>query len=688
MNRSAEWPDADRPGLLFGADYAPEQWNPDTWDEDVALMLEAGVNLVSVGVFSWASIETSPNVFSFDWLDKVLDLLLNNGISVALATATASPPPWLTHNHPEILPRQSDGSVLSPGGRQGFSVTHPTFLAYAKRLTAQIATRYRDHPAVVLWHLDNELGGHVPFDYSDASAAAFRAWLTRRYGTIEELNQAWMTSFWSQRYTCFDEILPPRLAPTYVNPTQQLDFSRYSSDAFLHYLRMLRDTVREIAPGIPVTTNFMATTRIKALDYFRWASEVDLVANDHYTIAACPERHIELAFSADLTRGIARGRPWLLMEHSTSAVNWQKRNVPKSCDEMLRNSLAHVARGADGLMFFQWRQSRGGAEKFHSAMLPQAGTDSSLWRAVKRLGAISRCLGVIAGSRVQARVAMVFSYEAWWASELDSHPAADFSYTERVMALYRCFWARGVTVDVVPADAPLGAYDLVVVPNLYLCSPEAADNLEDAARSGATLLVTYFSGVVDINDQFPAGPHPGLLRDLLGVEVEEFHPLREETVLTLHSDHFGRIEADFWAEKVTLRTATPVAHFDGDHPLSGGPAITVNSLGRGKVWYIATRLSAEATESVVTHLLIDASIECQQNRSPDLETVVRTRDDGASFTFIINHGTTPTRVEQSGQELISGSQLDGYLTVQPGQVAVVFRPASIHTQPLAIGRDL
>src|SRR5687768_11666591 len=386
------------PGLAFGGDYNPEQWPADVRLEDLSLMKEAGVNLLSVGIFSWALLEPREGEYDFAWLDEVLDNLAGAGIKVALATATAAPPAWIVRKHPEVLPVTAEGTVLERGSRRHYSPSSAVYRRYATGITRKLAERYKDHPALALWHVDNELGCHVSEFSGPEDAAAFRVWLERRYGSTEALNEAWGTAFWSQHYASFEEIIPPGAAPTTLNPTQRLDFQRFSSWALLDYYRSLLQVIREVTPDVPATTNLMVSSGTKSMDYFDWASDLDVIANDHYLAAAEPERHIELAFSADLTRGIAGGEPWILMEHSTSAVNWQPRNRPKMPGEMIRNSLAHVARGADAVMFFQWRQSYAGAEKFHSAMVPHGGRETRVWREVVELGAALRSLGPVRGT--------------------------------------------------------------------------------------------------------------------------------------------------------------------------------------------------------------------------------------------------------------------------------------------------
>ncbi|MGW0791435.1 beta-galactosidase [Streptomyces sp. NPDC002911] len=666
MTTERPWP-LHAEGIVYGGDYNPEQWPLDVQLEDVELMKEAGVGLVSVAIFSWAQLEPREGEFDFDWLDAVLDRLHTAGIGVALATATASPPPWLTRKHPEILPELGDGTVLHQGARQSYAVSSPVFRDYALLMTRRMAERYRDHPALAVWHVDNELGCHVPHDYSDAAAEAFRRWLQDRYGTVEALNTAWGTAFWSQRYDSFEEVLPPRSAPTFVNPTEQLDFARFSSDEQLVHYRALRDVLREVTPQVPTTTNFMMTTANKWVDYFSWSEDMDVVANDHYLVSRDPEAHIGLAFSADLSRGVAGGAPWMLMEHSTSAVNWQPRNSAKRAGEMLRNSLAHVARGADAVMFFQWRQSAAGAEKYHSAMLPHAGQDSDVWRNTVELGRHLRSLAPVRGSRVAADIALVFDYPSWWGSEMEGHPTGALSYLDEMMRWYRALWRRGVTVDVVSPRADLAGYRALVVPTLYTVDDQDAARIAEAAHAGASVLITFFSGIVDENDHVRLGGYPGAFRELLGVRSEEFHPLQEDEVLTLDDG----THADLWSEKTHLEGAVAVRTW-ADGPLAGLPAVTRNSTGRGNAWYVATRPDDDGVAAVVDALLDEADVAPAVVGLPaGVEAVRRHADDGTGFLFLINHTNHAVDVPVVGHELLRGQDVSTRLTVPALECAVV-----------------
>ena len=652
------------PRIAYGGDYNPEQWPREVWEEDVRLMREAGVNLVSVGIFSWALLEPKEGSFEMGWLDDVLDLLHRNGIGIDLATATASPPPWLSHRYPDTLPRTYDGRRLWPGGRQAWCPSSPVFREKALALVEHMAVRYGDHPGLVLWHVSNELGCHNAHCYCDVSASAFRRWLQARYGDLDTLNDAWGTAFWSQRYGDWEEVLPPRLAPTFPNPTQQLDFRRFSSDELLAYFRVEREVLRRHSPEVPVTTNFMVAG-FKDMDYHSWAPAMDVVSNDHYLQGEDPDSHVELAFSADATRGIARGAPWLLMEHSTSAVNWQARNLAKLPGQMLRNSLQHIARGADGICFFQWRASRAGAEKFHSGLVPHAGTDTKTWREVVQLGSALRAIDEVRGTTVVADVALLFDYPAWWAAELDSHPSVDVTYLDQAHRYYRALWDSGVTVDVIAPDAEIDRYRLVVVPTLYLVSDATADRLEQYVGRGGTVLVTYFSGIVDEADHVRLGGYPGAFRTLLGVRTEEFFPLRRGEQVALDDG----TTADVWTELLHLDGAEAVARYV-DGPLPGVPALTRHAYGNGTAWYAATRLDRPAVGRLLEGLLDAAGLRPMRPPRPGVE-LVRRAGDGRSYLFAINHTQEDVVVPSTGRNLLTGTVHEADLLVPAGGVAVV-----------------
>jgi beta-galactosidase len=673
------------PALGFGGDYNPEQWDRSVWREDIELMHEAGVNLVSLGIFSWALLEPAEGVYDFGWLDEILDLLHDGGIRVDLANASASPPPWFSHKYPQSLPVTADGVRLSYGSRQAFCGSSPDYRRAAAALTTQIAQRYAKHPAVVMWHVHNEYGCHNQPCFCDVSAAAFRGWLERKYTDIDALNAAWGTAFWSQHYYHFDEILPPRTSGTFVNPTQQLDFARFSSDELLECFEA-EATILRAHSDHPVTTNFMGFSMglHRPIDYWRWAQRMDVISNDHYLIAADPRNFQELAMTADLTRGWADGAPWLLMEHSSSAVNWQPRNIAKAPGELLRNSLQHIARGADGALFFQWRAAAAGAEKFHSALLPHAGTDTKVWREAVELGRVLTSIAEVAGSRVaDARIAIIHDTDARWASELDAHPSVDLDCLAQTRRWHDALYRAGVTTDFRRSTDDLSGYRLVIVPMQYLITDAGAGNIADFVRAGGTAVVTYFSGIVDENDHIRLGGYPGAFAELLGVRIEEFFPLRDAESEQLNAFGSGTL---FSALGRSVG-ASVLAHYTTG-PVAGSPAVTRNAFGGGAAYYVGTNLETHGLDELLEGILEEAELVAVVDAGPDVE-VVRRSDGERSWLFVINHSAAEARLTVAGVELISGETVAGTLRVPAGRVAVVREnPQSVGAPGAGVGTGI
>lgn len=658
--------------LAFGGDYNPEQWPESVWQEDVRLMREAGVTMVSVGIFSWALLEPAPGEYDFGWLDRVIGLLHENGIRVDLGTPTVVPPAWFYRAHPEALPVTAEGTRYEFGSRGAICHSNADYRAAAANITTRLAERYGDHPALALWHVHNEYGVPVSACYCESCAAHFRRWLADTYGSVDAVNEAWGTAFWGQRYTGFAQINPPRATPTVGNPGQALDYTRFADATIRENFRAERDILHRLSPGVPVTTNFMtALSQCDSMDYWAWGREVDLVTNDHYLITDGRRTHVNLAMAADLTRSVAGGAPWLLLEHSTSGVNWQPRNPAKAPGQMARNSLAHVARGSEGAMFFQWRQSRRGAEKFHSAMLPHGGTDTRVWREVVELGSRVGALSEIRGTRTEADAAMLWDWQSWWAQNLAWRPSEDHDPRERADSFYEALYDRHLTVDFAHPEADLSGYPLVVVPALYLMTEAAGNNVREYVRSGGTLVVSYFSGIVDEHDAVHEGAYPGALRDVLGLTVEEFSPLLKDEWVRLTGPDGSELTGDVWTEFLVPRGAETVWTY-ADGLTAGRPAVTRHRLGRGTAWYVSTRLDARGLDALIGWAADDARLAPRADLPRDVE-VVRRRGDSGTYLFVINHtaGDTKVSLDTPGTELLTGERAAGRLAVPAGAVRVV-----------------
>ena len=684
QRRAYRWPQplaGQQARIWYGGDYNPDQWPEEVWDDDVRLMKKAGVNLVSVGIFSWAKIETSEGVYDFDWLDRIINKLGEAGIAVDLASATASPPMWLTQAHPEVLWKDYRGDVCQPGARQHWRPTSPVFREYALKLCRAMAEHYKGNPYVVAWHVSNEYGCHNRFDYSEDAERAFRKWCEERYGTIDAVNDAWGTAFWAQRMNDFTEIVPPRFIGdgNFMNPGKLLDFKRFSSDALKAFYVAERDALAEITPDLPLTTNFMVSATGSVLDYDDWGREVDFVSNDHYFIPG--EAHLdELAFSASLVDGIARKDPWFLMEHSTSAVNWRPVNYRKEPGQLVRDSLAHVAMGADAVCYFQWRQSKAGAEKFHSAMVPHTGEDSAVFRDVCELGADLNTLadnGLLGTKLAKSRVAVVFDYESEWATEHTATPTQKVHHVDEPLQWFRALADHGVTADVVPVSSNWDEYEVAVLPSVYILSEETTRRVRDYVAGGGRLIVTYYTGLSDEKDHVWLGGYPGSIRDVVGVRVEEFMPMGDDFPgvpgrLGLSNGAVAHDIADVIGSVDGSATVLETFRDDPWTGMDGAPAIVANTFGEGRSVYVGARLGRDGIAKSLPEILESLGMaETGENDSRVLR-VEREGSDGSRFVFSFNRTHEAVQIPFEGKIVVSSfAEVSGEnVSIKPNGVIV------------------
>ncbi|WP_327351354.1 beta-galactosidase [Streptomyces sp. NBC_01304] len=648
--------DVTRGRILFGGDYNPEQWPEEVWQDDVRLMKAAGVNSVTVGVFSWAKLEPRPGAREFGWLDRLLDLLHQHGIGVVLATPTASPPPWLGRLHPDTLPRDEHGQIVWWGSRQQFSHSSTVYRHYAAALTEDLAARYGEHPALTMWHINNE---YCTYDWGDESARAFRAWLQRRYETLDALNEAWGTAFWSQRYDSWAEIIPPRRAQYLKNPTQVLDFKRFTSDALLECYLAERDIVTRHSPHLPVTTNFMPLWT--GQDAWEWAQHEDIVSVDIYPDPKDPLAGQFNAMIGDMTRCQAHG-PWMVMEQAAGPVNFRGINHPKPRGLNRLLSLQSVAHGADAICFFQWRQSRQGAEKFHSGMVSHAGEHGRTYQEVKELGADLARLGpAVTGTHTPAQVAVVHDWDSWWADQQGGRLSDQVRYEELIRAWHRALWEAGLATDFARPEGELGAYRVVVVPHLYLLTDAAVENLLAYVADGGSLVCGFHTGAADADDRVREGGMDGRLRELFGIRtVHEWWPLDPgETV------GCGTFRGTLWSEELeAAEDAEVVASYEGGE-LDGLPAV----LRRGQGWYISTLPEPDALRELLTTVAREAGVRPVLDGLPAGVEAVRRGD----LLFLLNHGRLPVELAVPGthRDLLGGGTVEGSITLGRYGVAVL-----------------
>ncbi|GAA4768863.1 beta-galactosidase [Microbacterium gilvum] len=653
--------------LLYGGDYNPEQWPRETWREDIDLMRRAKVNTVTLGVFSWALLEPREGEYDTSWLDEIIALLDEAGIGFFLATPTASPPPWFTQAHPDAMPVRADGVVLSHGSRDTYAVSAPAYRAAARRIARVLGERYGAHPRLRGWHIHNEYG---TLDYGPHAARAFRIWLRARYGTLDALNEAWYTAFWSQRYGAWEEVLPPRATQYLHNPALAVDFRRFSSDEMRAAFVEQRDEIRATGSTAPFTTNFMLPTW-NHLEQWSWADVQDVVSIDHYLDTTGPDGHTHIAYGSDLTRSWAGG-PWVLMEQNGRGIRVGDRTHAKSPARMIQDSLGYIARGAQSSLFFQWRAGSGGSEQWHGALVPHAGGGSKAFRTVVELGEILERLHEVVeppqdGRLVDARVGIVWHADGWWSLETPHLPNDAVSYSDEVRATHRSFWRAGIATDFVRPGADASRYRLLVVPALYAVDDATQDWLRRYVETGGRLVVLAPSGLVDGRQRVGGGAYPARLRALVGAGAEEIGVLAAGDTAAL--DDGSR--ASDWVEPLVLDDATALARYV-DGPAAGAVATTIAERGEGVVVYVGARLLQESRDALLAAQAGAAGVseDIPGARAHGLDAV-RRRGAAADFVFVFHHGGGPVAITAEGVELLTGDDASHGLVLGPGGTAVV-----------------
>jgi beta-galactosidase len=642
--------------IPYGGDYNPEQWPQEVWDEDHRLFTRAGIDTLTIGVFSWSLTQPAEGIYDFTVLDRILDRAAAEGRQVCLATGTAALPPWLAHTYPEVNRTDFEGRRHRYGQRHNFCPSSPAYRRLATEMAAQLAERYADHPALLAWHINNEYGGVC---YCELCADAFRDWLRDRYGTLDALNDAWWTTFWSHRYTDFAEIEPPSaLTEHWRGPDHTafqgitLDYFRFTTDALLGCFLAEKEVIRAHDPVTPVTTNFMGMFR--PLDYHRWAPHLDFASWDSYPPLDAPPTWPALAH--DLMRGLKDGAPFWLMEQTPSTTACRDVNPLRRPGELRLATFQAIAHGADAALYFQMRASRGACEKYHGAVIGHAGRDDTrVFREVAELGAELKLLGNASlGARTPARTALLFDWDSWWALEISDGPSRLVKYQDVVHAYYRAAREAGADVDVVPHTADLTPYDVVLAPALHMVKGDLAARLEAVAAHGGTVLATFLSGRVDEHDRAFLTDVPGPLAPLMGIRIDEWdarEPEFAQPVPELAAE--GRLVFEI----VRLRGAETVATYGSDF-YAGTPAVTRNTYGQGEGWYVATALDQPGVDQVVRRVLSRHDLVGPYADHDGLETATRVAPDGTRLLFLLNHTdrTTELKSHATAIDLLTGER--------------------------------
>ncbi|GBF77083.1 beta-galactosidase [Paenibacillus sp. 598K] len=674
------------PALMHGADYNPDQWlhDPAVLEEDIRLMKLAGCNVMAIGIFSWAALEPAEGEFRFEWLDQVLERFRDNGIYAWLATPSGARPAWLADSYPEVL-RVGPNRVRNLySGRHNHCPTSPAYREKVATINRKLAERYATHPAVVGWHISNEYGGEC---HCELCQEAFRSWLKREYGTLDALNLAWWTSFWAHTYTDWKQIDSPALHGERMVHGLNLDWRRFVTEQTVDFCKHEIDAVKWANPELPATTNMYT---LETLDYRKFTPILDVISWDAY-----PDWHKEadnvkvaatFAFMHDMFRSMLH-KPFLLMESTPSMTNWQAVSKLKKPGMHRLSSLQAIAHGSDSVQYFQWRKSRGSSEKLHGAVVDHAGHEHTrVFRDVAELGGTLAELSEIAGSPTPSQTAILFDWDNRWAVKDAKGPRnAGLHYEETVHDHHRALWQQGIPIDVIGSEYDFAPYKLIVAPMLYLCREETGRKLEAFVEGGGTLVVTYWSGIVDEHDRCHLGGFPGPLRKTLGIWAEEIDALQdhERNGVSLIAGNplalTGLYESRELCDLIHLEGAEAIGCYTDDF-YAERPALTVNNLGQGKAYYIATRLGDDFLLAFYRVVAAQAGVARVLDTELPAGVTAQLRTDGSSdFVFLMNFGNEATEVSLDGRsyvDLESGEAISAVVPLPVNGIRILKRDAA------------
>lgn len=634
--------------LLHGGDYNPEQWlnRPDILEKDIEMLKEAGCNVVSLGIFSWSTLEPEEGFYQTEWLENIVNNLYENGIYTILATPTGARPKWMADKYPEVLRVDENRRRMLFGFRHNHCYTSPVYREKTAKINGLLSQRLGKHPGVILWHVSNEYGGecHCPL-----CQKAFRNWLREKYGTIENLNDKWCTTFWSHTYQSFDQIE----SPSSIGETQlhalNLDWKRFVTHQTADFLHHEIQAIREGGSTLPTTANLMYY--YDGLDYFRLAKEIDVVSWDTYPTwhkEAVMETAYDNGMCHDLMRSL-KNKPFFQMESCPGSTNWQGVSKLKKPGVLFSQSMQAIAHGGEGALYFQIRQSRGASEKFHGAVIDHyGGKDTRVFKEVAKTGQALAQISELAGSRVVSKVAILFDWSSRWAMEDSQGPRnKGLHYMEVLRKVYRGFRKKGLNVDLIDMECNLSGYEILAIPMGYMFKEGFAEKVRAFVEKGGTLITTYWSGIADDTDRCYLGGTPYGLMDVLGIRSEEIDGLydwEENQMVPVKDNELGLSKTytcKYLCDLVKVQTARTLMTYGSDF-YKGYPCLTVNEYGEGKAWYVACDGEKEFYEDFIGRALDDSHIAgAVKAEIPEGLEITTRETDSIRYYIYQNFGESP-----------------------------------------------
>jgi beta-galactosidase len=623
--------------LLLGAAWYPEQWPESRWDADLQLMEDAHLHVVRVGEFAWSTLEPAEGRYDLAWLERAVRLAEKHHIAVVIGTPTDAPPAWLTAAHPETLRVDAAGRAAEHGSRRHFNYASPEYRKFCAAIVEQLAGRFGHDPDVIGWQIGNE---YTEESFDTGTRRQFQEWLKQKHGTLDALNRAWVTAYWSQTYDRWDEIPLPTAGG---NPGLLLDHRRFVSDTWRDFQQVQIDVIRRDAdPRQFITTNVGGLGWSDNWDHYEITRPLDLAAWDDYV----GEGHLNVARNAamhDFARGWKRENFWV-METQPGSVNWAPVNTTLDAGETRAMAWQAIGHGADAVLYWQWRDALNGQEQYHGALVGPDGMPLPIYAEVSRIGSeFERASSALKGTKPAAQVALLVSYDSRWAIDFQPHNR-NYDQLEVLLGYYRPLREERLTVDVVSADAPLDDYKLVMAPSLNVIPKDLAAHLLAYVQQGGHLLLGPRSGMKDEHNALNTERQPGPLVTPLGGRVEQYYAL-DETVPV--GGTLGSGDALLWAEQ--LSTSAPDVNVLLRYGKSNGwlddqPAVITRRVGKGSITYLGAVLDPNLMRKVVAWATSDAHVQAEFPEVPGGVEVCRRVDANHTIYVLINHGSAAAHV--------------------------------------------
>ena len=667
--------------LLHGGDYNPDQWldYPDILKDDLRLMKLANVNTMTVGIFAWSALEPTEGNYNFEWLDKIIDDVYNQGGRVILATPSGARPAWLSEKYPEVLRTNDRREKMLHGGRHNHCFSSPIYREKTQKMNYKLAERYGNHPALIMWHVSNEYSGDC---HCELCQENFRDWLKNKYKTIENVNKAWWGPFWSHTYTDWSQIESPSSIGENAVHGLNLDWKRFVTDQTIDFYENEAKPLRELTPNVPITTNFMADTDdlipFQSLNYEKFSKHVDILSWDCYPAwhndwETTKDLATKVGFINDLYRSLKQ-QPFLIMECTPSGVNWHNVNKAKRPGMHTLASMQLLAHGSDSVLYFQWRKSRGSSEKFHGAVVDHDNSEENrVFKEVSQVGEILDKIKEIKGSMKQSKVAIIYDWENDWAlKDAQGFGKESRRYPQTLQSHYKYFWDKNISVDVVTPQQDLSKYSLVVAPMMYMMTEETMDRFRDYVKNGGVLVGSYLSGLVNETDLTYLGGWPKTLQEIYGIDVKEIDTLypKDKNSIKFGNESFEVVD---YCTIIEAKEAEVLAKYEEDF-YKNTPAITKNNLEKGKAYFIGARTNQEFLSKFYDKIVKDLDINEVEDFISEGGISIQIRENkDAKYYFVMNFTEEEKNIEIKGSylNLISGKMMERLNLMKPYDVYVL-----------------